>query len=215
MAAPQWTAADYLAALQGFMPRGWIWPRDPDAVQTKALLGLVSIYQVNGERAAFLLVDGFPATTTELLPEWEATLGLPDPCAGASPSLQARRGQVVARFTNPGGQSAAYFTAYAAALGFTIVVRNDAPFRAGFGRCGDHIGGPEWGHVWSIDGGAAQTVYFRTGASAAGEPLESWGNKVLECELNALKPAHTILRFLYDLWDHPGDTWDSPDEPWA
>lgn len=38
---------------------------------------------------------------------------------------------------------------------------------------------------------------FAAGVSAAGEPLATWGNAVLECELQALTPAHTVLQFHY------------------
>ncbi|CAI8693461.1 hypothetical protein EMIT0111MI5_10837 [Burkholderia sp. IT-111MI5] len=40
-------------------------------------------------------------------------------------------------------------------------------------------------------------VYALAGAMAAGDPLTSWGNAVLECELKSIMPAHTILIFAY------------------
>ena len=40
-------------------------------------------------------------------------------------------------------------------------------------------------------------VYFRTHLSNAGEALRYWGNKLLECVMQSLKPAHTILHIAY------------------
>ncbi|RSK77125.1 DUF2313 domain-containing protein [Pandoraea apista] len=118
MLAPSLSTDDYLHAFQGLMPRGAVWPRDPDALQTKVIRGLSSIYAQNTARANNLLIDSFPGTAFELLPEWEKTLGLPDPCAGVAPTIEARRAQVVARLAAVGGQSVAYFIQLATNLGY-------------------------------------------------------------------------------------------------
>lgn len=179
------------------MPTGRVWPRDPDSVQSQILTGLAGIYAQNSDSAQALLVDAFPATTVGLLPEWEETLGLPDPCAGVSPTIQQRRNQVVARFANSGGQSAAYYINFALNLGYTVTVQSYAPFRCGQSRAGDSVGGVEWFYNWAINSPPNTTTYFRAGGSTAGEALGTWGNDVLECELTAIKPAHTYLHFTY------------------
>jgi uncharacterized protein YmfQ (DUF2313 family) len=56
-------------------------------VQSQVLYGLAKSYERETARANNLLVDSFPLTTYELLPEWESSLGLPDPCAGVAPIL--------------------------------------------------------------------------------------------------------------------------------
>jgi uncharacterized protein YmfQ (DUF2313 family) len=197
MRAPILTAADFLSALQALMPRGRVWPRELDSVQAETLAGLAPTYERQTNRANYLLVDVFPATTTEVLPEWEETLGLPDPCAGEAPTIQQRRAQVVAKLTNTGGQSVAYFIAYAAALGFVITITEFTPFRMGAQRMGAPLGGPDWAHTWAVNAPLNTIVFFRTGVSTMGEALEAFGNAVLECEFNAIKPAHTILQFRY------------------
>jgi uncharacterized protein YmfQ (DUF2313 family) len=197
LAAPTLTAADFLRAFQALLPRGRVWPRDQDAIQTKAFAGLAPSYERNYNRAAYLLTDAFPATATELLPEWEATLGLPDPCAGESPTLQQRQAQVRARLANSGGQSIAYFINYAATLGYEVTVTQFVPFRVGQSRVGDSVANEEWAYAWRINAPVETVTYFTAGHSAVGQPLAVWGNAVLECELNAIKPAHTILIFAY------------------
>jgi uncharacterized protein YmfQ (DUF2313 family) len=197
MRAPAYTAADYLAALQGLLPRGRVWPRDPDATQSKGLSGLAPIYERNNARANHLLDEALPSKSYELLPEWESTLGLPDPCAGPSPTVQGRRSQVVARFTNGGGQSKPYFINFAASLGYTITITQFTPAKAGMLRAGQPVCGPDWAHAWRVNAPVHTVHPFLAGSSAAGEPLSSSGNAVLECELQAIKPAHTTLFFQY------------------
>lgn len=195
--APVFSAADFLAALQACMPRGKVWPKDADAVQTQVLQGHATPFQQHNDRANFLLTDAFPPTANELLPEWEATLGLPDPCAGPQPSLATRQAQVLARFAGSGGQSQAYFISYAAKLGYTVTIRQYQPFRMGQSRMGDQLGGAEWAFVWDIDAALNTIQRFTMGQSAMGDPLATWGNAVLECELSAFAPAHTLVRFTY------------------
>lgn len=197
MLAPNYSAADYLRALQALLPRGRVWPRDSNAKQTVVLATLTPAFERLNARANNLLFDAFPGSAYELLPEWESTLGLPDPCAGESPTLSQRQAQVKARLTNSGGQSVQYFIAYAATLGYDITVTQFAPFRVGQSRVGDPIANGDWAYVWRINEPAETITYFTTGNSTVGQPLEVWGNEVLQCELNAIKPAHTVLIFAY------------------
>lgn len=197
MSAPQYSAADYLAALQSLMPRGRVWPRDGAATLTKALAGLTPVYERQNARANQLLVDAFPASTLELLPEWEETLGLPDPCAGVSPSVAQRRAQVVARLIAVGGQSAPYYIAYALALGYVITIKNFVPARAGILRAGDPLNGPAWAHAWQVNAPLNTIRRMQAGTGRAGDALATWGNAVLECALREVMPAHTVLIFSY------------------
>lgn len=197
MLAPNYTAADFLKALQGLMPRGRVWPRDPDAVQTQLLSGLAPSYARATARANYLLVDAFPATTYELLPEWESTLGLPDPCAGASPTIAQRQAQVVARFVGAGGATIASLTAFAANLGYTVTITQYTQARAGMLKAGDPCCGYDWNFAWKVTAPLNTVIRAIAGAMAAGDPLAVWGNTVLECELSAVKPAHTIPIFAY------------------
>ncbi|MEB2504650.1 putative phage tail protein [Burkholderia sp. BCCIQ04A] len=197
MLAPNFTAADFLRALQGLMPRGRVWPRAQDAVQTQVLSGLAPSYERQTARANYLLVDAFPATAYELLPEWEETLGLPDPCAGPAPTIPQRQSQVVARFVGGGGPSINDLIQFAANLGYTITITQFVEARAGQMRADDACDGTAWSFTWQINAPLNTVVVARAGAMAAGDTLASWGNAVLECELRAIAPAHTILIFAY------------------
>lgn len=197
MSTPDFSADDFARALQRLLPRGRVWNESADSVQMQVLTGLATSLATQSDRALNLLTDAFPEDTIELLSEWEDTLGLPDPCASGTLTIQSRRNQVIARFTNSGGQSASYFIEYAANLGYTVTVENYAPFRVGQSHVGDPLGGEEWHFTWAIDAPLNTITYFRTGSSAVGEALATWQNAVLECELSSLKPAHTYLNFIY------------------
>ena len=197
MGAPIFSATEFAAAFSALLPEGRAWPREAGSLATRVIAALSPTYARNHARAAYLLTDAFPSTTTELLPEWEATLGLPDPCAGESPTLAQRRAHVVARFVGGGGQSPAYFIGYALNLGYVITITQFIPARFGAARFGDPYLGDEWAHVWQINAPLQTVVVSRFGAAQFGDPYQSWGNAVLECEMTAIKPAHTTILFHY------------------
>jgi uncharacterized protein YmfQ (DUF2313 family) len=186
MYAPFYSAADYLAAMQALLPRGRAWPRDPASVQAKTLAGLVAGYAINNARANHLLVDAFPATVQELLPEWEATLALPAPAAGPAPSLAARKTLVLARFIGPGGVSIANYRNYAAVLGFNLSVTPRAPFRCGQSRCGHALGAVE--QMFGL-------TFMLPASAANGTVFAQYGPSVLRTELQRVAPAHSVFTY--------------------
>lgn len=193
--APVFTAADYQAEFLALLPVGPLWPRDPDAVMGQFIGSLTPTYARICARDSHLLEDAFPVAPVELLPEWELTLGLPDPCAGPAPTLELRQQQVAARFIASGGQSRPYMIAVAAALGYSITITEYSPSR--FGRAfGLPFGGAPWAFAWRVNAAAVTVRPFRFGDSF-GEPFSSWGNAVLECEIIRLAPAHTVVLFSY------------------
>lgn len=179
MAFPR-TIADYVAALLSLLPRGRAWSRDADTVQHQVLSGYApSLQRVDGGGFG-LLLDAFPATTVGLLPEWEQTLGLPDPCAGPDPTIALRQAHVLARFQGFGGQSVPFFVAFAATLGFAITITEFTAPNA---------------HVWQVNVAGAVTELFRLGVNRLGDRFETIrvDALVLQCEFARLKPAHTHL----------------------
>ncbi|HET6606753.1 MAG TPA: putative phage tail protein [Rhodopila sp.] len=199
MPIPSWTASDFLGAFIRLLPRGAVWTTIADAANTNqglALEALMPTYVRSAESAAALLVDAFPATTDQLLPEWQATLGLPGPCAGSSPTLQQSQAQVVARLTGRGkNQSQAFYINFAKNLGYDITITQFIPARAGILRAGTPAYGIPWAFAWQVNAPSVTVTYFRAGRSAAGEALSVGGNNVLQCELTRLAPAHTTVLF--------------------
>jgi uncharacterized protein YmfQ (DUF2313 family) len=205
MLAPLYAVTDYLWQFQRLLPRGRVWHRGWGTVQAEDLLTLMPQTVRLNQRAIDVLRETFPCSTHELLPEWEASLGLPDPCIGELDTTQQRQAAVCAKFTARGGQSVAYFTRLAASAGYTITITTFRPFYVSEGRVDDPLYDERWAYVWRINIATVDTlVYFRVGESAVDEPLVSFGDPVIECLLTAAKPAHTELIFSYvdgSLWD--------------
>lgn len=195
-----YAVSDYTRALQALMPVGLAWPKTPDAVQTAVLRALADSFQRNDREAICLLKGAFPKTATLMLAEWEATMGLPDPCsAGENNSITKRQAAVVGKLLSTGGQSVAYFTLLARTLGYDIRITQYRQACAGMSVCGDALNGEEWPFTWLVTAPETTINYARAGKTWCGDPLRSWGNKQLECRINALAPSHTIVLFGYDI----------------
>ncbi len=198
MSVPAYAVSDFQSALSNLLPRGRAWSKDPNSVQSQVMGCLAPTYQRVALAAVDLIPDSFPATAIDMIPEWQLSLGLPDPCAGEAPTIAQQRQQIVARLTDSGGQSIAYFVNLAIQLGYSITINNDAPFRCGQSTCGQHLGNTDWFFTWHVNAPEFTVQPFLAGQSTAGDPLGSTGNAVLECEFQERQPAHTVLQFQFE-----------------
>lgn len=192
------TAADYLEQLKTLLPPGQAFPREAGTTLHDLLDGMsIELARVDG-RGEALPIEANPATTNELLVDWERVAGLPDKCSGVlEETLQGRKNALLTKLTSNGGQSPAYFIELAASLGYTVTIEEFRPFRAGISKAGDALTNGPWAFTWRVRAPETSVISFRAGVSAAGERLRSWGNDTLECKINQLKPAHTIALFAY------------------
>jgi len=194
--SPLYVASDYQNAMLALMPRGRAWSKDPDSVQSIVFSALSRVYERSTSDAINLLTDAFPVSAVSMLPEWEATLGLPDICDGIDPAYQARQSHVVAKFAGTGGQSIPYLSGYASKLGYTVTTTEFSPFR--FGRSfGQLLNGDDWAYALQINAPLFSEQIFSLGSSGFGEPFASWSNATLECVMREIAPAHAALIFSY------------------
>lgn len=189
------TADEYLRQLQALLPRGAAWAREPGAVLTNLLGGLAEEFARVDLRGDQLIDEADPRTTSELLVDWERVAGLPDTCVVAAQGTQQRRNALLARLTNTGGQSRAYFIALLASLGFVVTltefrehnVEDEVEYQ---------LFGTDWNFAWQINA-PLNTVLTFTVEDTAGDALAAWSNESLECVIKRLKPAHTVPIFAY------------------
>lgn len=215
------TASDYLWQFQRLLPHGRVWHRGWGSIQAAHLLTLMPTWvRVHG-RGNDLVEAIFPCSTVELLPEWEATLGLPDPCVQPPLStIQQRTAAVCLKFAARGGSSRDYFIHLAASYGFQVEIETFTPFRVNHGRVGGRLYSTDWAFAWRVvvQGAPGTVTYFRVGQSAAGEPLAAWGIKQLECLFETAKPAETEIIWSYtvnsSVWDAGASLWDGGDSVW-
>lgn len=150
------------------------------------------------ESQAEMVYSAIFADSGVALNEWERLLGLPDPCLiGESLTVRQRVQAVVSKLQSRGGQSRSFFIGLAKALGYDITITTFRPACVGLSRIGDPLYGGAWAFTWRVNAPAVTINYAVVGVSGAGDPLASWGNKVLECRLSQLQPAEGILLFGY------------------
>src|SRR4051812_34799723 len=94
---------DYVTHYLAQLPSGAVWPRDPATESVAFVRGLTKEFARIDDRAAQLLLEMDPRTTTELIDDWERVTGLPDPHLDAVPTtLDGRRAAVTARLVGRG-----------------------------------------------------------------------------------------------------------------
>jgi len=187
---------DFQQAMLRLLPRGRVWRRDPGSTLSALMLALAPTYSRGMQAAAQVLIDGSPATTENLLPEWEASLGLPDACTAANPSVEQRQAAVRAKWGARGSLTIAYFVALAANLGFTITITEFTPFAVDR-PCDEALCEPEWSYVWQVNAPPVVTFYFAVDESGVDDPLEVYDAGELVCRVRADAPAETIVFFTF------------------
>jgi uncharacterized protein YmfQ (DUF2313 family) len=194
------TEDEWTRMLLDLLPRGVVWPREPDTTLMR-FWSAVAIEPTRIQaRDCDLLAESYPCGAVELLPDWEAAVGLPNECTeGVSWTTAERQALVCAWLGMQGGQSAAFYIWLADLFGYTITVIEHFPDVAGQAQAGcAHIGGcPFWWEV--IDAGGTTMTPPQAGCTAAGEPPCGSGASILECLITLFKPAHTTVTFRYPL----------------
>lgn len=112
------SAYRYREQLQGLLPRGAAWTREPGAVLTNVLDALAQEFARVDVRADNLLDEIDKRTTNELLPDFERVYGLPESCVTGSLTTDQRRNALVSKATGLGGQSPAYILSVLERLGY-------------------------------------------------------------------------------------------------
>lgn len=197
---PTYLAAQFLQAFLNLMPRGRAWAKYVGSNMSTALATLMPTYELSSLAATNLLYDIFPANTLALIPEWQKSLGLPDPCSGDVSTTDQQRAQIVARFIAAGGQSIPFIIAYALNLGFVITItENDLGFLMGINALGDGAFGSDTDiFIWTVNAPLYGLHFFEMGVNVMNDFLGYFDeNTVLECEIRALAPAQTFVNFLY------------------
>ena len=188
------TAEHYAEQLQALLPPGPAW--DPERVPEvqQLIAGLSHEFARIDGRAFDLLNEMDPATVSELVPDWERVMNLPDPCLGLKPLFEDRRLSVRQRLVAVGGQNAAFYVGIAVSQGYpdASVTEFRAP-RMGRSRFGQaHFGTWNAQFMWTLDTGGRQRLGRRFGASYWGERFGVNPGTAIECLIRRAAPAHGI-----------------------
>lgn len=194
------TAADYYAQLRALLPPGPAWDASL-APEFDSYLRSLSLELERVDARAFdLLNEADPATTHELVSDWERGMQLPDPCLGETPSFEDRKIAVRVRRGSVGGQTPAFFVQIAISQGYpdAKVVEHRAPRfgRARFGRA--RFGTWAAQFMWTLYTGKRKRLGRRFGASYWGERFGANPAAALECLIRRAAPAHGLETIIYD-----------------
>jgi uncharacterized protein YmfQ (DUF2313 family) len=194
------TAEQYQTQLRSLLPSGPAW--DPERVPEleEVLGGIAQELARLDARAADLLHEMDPAGVSELVPDWERVMNLPDPCLGATPLYDDRRLAVRRRLLAVGSQAAAYFVSIARSQGYpdATVTEHRAP-RMGLSRFGQtHFGTWRVQFMWTLNTGGRLSLGRRFGASYWGERFGMNPGSALECLIHRSAPAHAQVHINYD-----------------
>lgn len=189
----------FYQSLTYLLPPGFAWPRDPNSVWMRLLRGVAASFE---ELHAFTQQTGtewLPQTTHTRLGEWEAALGLPDPCFyGVTQTEADRRAAVLTRLRGPQGAYAdsspaapGAIEAYLDSLGFTATVWARYPFRVS-NRVGRRLGANDGRMVIRVAAApSAVPEPFRVGAHRVSRRLVERAPEYLRitCALERVVPA--------------------------
>lgn len=194
------TAEQYRVQLRRLLPQGPAWDLDrlPELAQVLEAVS-IELGRVDG-RIVSLYAEMDPAAVTELVPDWEQVMGLPDACLGDSPSFGDRQLSVRQRLTAIGAQTPAYFISIAKGQGYpsATITQYRAPRfgKARFGKA--HFGTWRVQFMWTLNTGGRQRVGRRFGVSYWGERFGVNPGSALECLIRRYAPAHTVVHINYN-----------------
>lgn len=183
--------------LLSLLPSGLAWPKEQGTELYTTVEAFAQELERIDARSWELISESDPRTTFDMIADWERVLGLPDECAGQAQTLQGRRNEILSKLTSSGSINRQFYIDLAQSLGFEITITEFRPFRAGLSVAGDALTNGDWIYAWRVNAPDNTITYFRSGMSAAGEPLAVWGNDILECVIKNKAPAGTIVLFGY------------------
>jgi uncharacterized protein YmfQ (DUF2313 family) len=137
----------YAQALAHLLPTGFAWPRHPDSVMMRWVAGVADSFAEFERFALQTYQQWLPHRTCSRNAEWEAALGLPDPCIGYVDDPVLAQALMLARlrgfdFAYPDSSPAATgnIEAMCAALGYTVQAWYDSEFRVDRDGVCDRLG---------------------------------------------------------------------------
>jgi uncharacterized protein YmfQ (DUF2313 family) len=192
---------DYAAQLVALLPTGPAWDTVDAGLFSQLIYAIAEEFTRASDKMCILENETFPLNTTQLLPDWERVLGLPDDCTAGIPlSMGERRAAVASKLSTIAEPTPQFFVNLALDFGYAISVIEFIPARAGRARVGDRINAPGSEFTWAVQipGSYTQSRRAIVGDMSVGDRIATWGDGSLECLIRQYKPAHTTLIFIYD-----------------
>lgn len=193
----------FLQALSYLLPTGFAWPRDPDSTLMRVLRGIAGTFDELHQFTTATVAQWQPHTSVTRLAEWEEATGLPDTCFGPDQTEAQRRKMLLARLRGfqpyyPDSSPAApgSIEAMCAAVGYTVSVFYNVPFRVGRNHVGDRLGALNGILYVRVSVGLEP---FRVGLNRVGDRLVRTEQDLtpLLCYLRRIVPARYAIDVNY------------------
>lgn len=184
----------YTDVLMQLLPRGDAWPRSTTSDLYKLVRSLAYRYARANTNANKLFPEMRPASTQQLLAEWESYLGLPD-CSAIAAGVVQRRTAAVEKFYRQGGLWSERIEAFLAVFGITATVTEKYPHHC-LRSCVYPLNRPEYRHITVVtvstfDNGQATCM------DNVKARLKSDLSLLVECLLTQYKMAGRGYEILY------------------
>jgi uncharacterized protein YmfQ (DUF2313 family) len=188
----------YLSQLQMLLPPGAAWSQDQDALLTRLLDGLAEEFARIDGRAAQLIDECDPRTTSEMISDWESVAGLSTTSSvdGSALSMDQRQSNLVSSITERGGQSPAYFIALVLRLGFVVTITEFHEWSV-IDDVQAALNGTDWNFAWQINAPLVTTSAWSVDSDTEAEFTIIWINEIMESVFYTEKPAQSVLLFSY------------------
>lgn len=136
----------FVLGLLSHLAPGRALTREPGSSVYQLATGLATELARVQEKVDGALREMIPWQAVDMLPDWEALLGITAPAT----LLADRQAAVRARLMGDGPPTLPGFEALAASLGYTLEWRRAAPFVCGVARMGQRIGGGRRIYTWEV-----------------------------------------------------------------
>lgn len=198
------TIEQHTQTLQSFMPGGrpFLACGVDQSNMRRLLIGLAAEMKRSEDLLNTITYEHEIGQTTLLLEEWERALGLPDPCFPFGDTVAGRRNACIYKLSAYGTQTEQDFIDVGALFGYTISIEQ--------GRCYGMFPYTCLFPIVFFDSPQSAKFHWRIYITGTVIPCKfpfvtlfplcfsDGRSDVIECLFNTLKPANTILQFIYN-----------------
>ena len=151
-------------------------------------------------KADKVLDEADPRTSFDLLEHWFTDWGIPSACLSAlsDPTLEEKRRELNAKILSGSSLTAQFFKDMAETLGYEAEIVTYSAFTVN-DSVDKGLYGTEWNTAYSmgvkVKAISAQRIFNTTWT--VDQPLSVWGDRLFECLMRELIPAHVTAIFEY------------------
>ncbi len=190
---------DYAQQLKQLHPRGMLWESllRVGSIYSKLLTGIAHCFARIDDRAAALIDESDPRSTTEMLPDWENAAAIPGDCGLIGETIAERQQNLTAKITQQAGDSKQDLIDIAERHGFAPATITEYTSHSVDSDVDAPIYGADWRFAIKLTAPNKPVITF-TVDSAVDESLGSeLSGTQLECAIKKMAPAHCVVIFEY------------------